>query len=104
MAPVKTWGTGPSLRLAPRFNAAALATRTWPSPALEKNQDEAASSPSNWSKLNMRRKLEEQRILEEAIAQAESQRTAGLVLHSGSTRASSASWLRASWNVFTVPA
>jgi single-stranded-DNA-specific exonuclease len=86
MAPDENVGTGAiGFALAPRINAAGrigdpdMAVRL----LLEKNQDEARKLAEQLDKLNMRRKLEEQRILEEAIAQAESQlHLPGLVLHS----------------------
>lgn len=86
MAPDENVGTGAiGFALAPRINAAGrigdpdMAVRL----LLEKNQDEARKLSEQLDKLNMRRKLEEQRILEEAITQAESQlHLPGLVLHS----------------------
>ncbi len=71
--------------LAPRINAAGrigdpdLALRL----LLEKDSETARSLATQLDKLNAKRKLEEQRILEEAIAQAESQlHLPGFVLHS----------------------
>ncbi|GAB1410844.1 single-stranded-DNA-specific exonuclease RecJ [Desulfovibrionales bacterium] len=71
--------------LAPRINAAGrigdpdLAVRL----LLEKNMDEARKLAIQLDKLNTKRKQEEHRILEEAIAQAEEQlHLPGLVLHS----------------------
>lgn len=86
MAPDESVGTGAiGFALAPRINAAGrigdpdLAVRL----LLERNRDEARTFAEQLDKLNTRRKLEEQRILEEAIAQAESQlHLPGLVLHS----------------------
>jgi single-stranded-DNA-specific exonuclease len=86
MAPDENVGTGAiGFALAPRINAAGrigdpdMAVRL----LLERNQDEARKLSEQLDKLNMRRKLEEQRILEEAITQAESQlHLPGLVLHS----------------------
>ena len=86
MAPDESVGTGAiGFALAPRINAAGrigdpdLAVRL----LLEGNRDEARTFAEQLDKLNTRRKLEEQRILEEAIAQAESQlHLPGLVLHS----------------------
>jgi single-stranded-DNA-specific exonuclease len=86
MAPEEGVGTGSiGFALAPRINAAGrigdpdLAVRL----LLEKNRTEARQMAEQLDKLNTKRKLEEQRILEEAIVQAESQlHLAGLVLHS----------------------
>ena len=86
MAPEEGVGTGAiGFALAPRINAAGrigdpdLAVRL----LLEKNRNEARQLADQLDKLNTKRKLEEQRILEEAIAQAESQlHLPGLVLHS----------------------
>jgi single-stranded-DNA-specific exonuclease len=71
--------------LAPRINAAGrigdpdLAVRL----LLEQNHDTAKTLATQLDKLNTKRKAEEQRILEEAIAQAETQlHRPGLVLHS----------------------
>lgn len=79
-------GTGAiGFALAPRINAAGrigdpdLAVRL----LLEKNPEEARLLAAQLDRLNSKRKLEEQRILEEAIIQAESQlHLPGLVLHS----------------------
>ncbi len=86
MAPEEGVGTGAiGFALAPRINAAGrigdpdLAVRL----LLEKDRDEARHLAEQLDKLNTKRKLEEQRILEEAITQAESQlHLPGLVLHS----------------------
>lgn len=71
--------------LAPRINAAGrigdpnLAVRL----LLEQNRDEAKALAMQLDKLNTKRKAEEQRILDEAIVQAETQaHRPGLVLHS----------------------
>lgn len=76
---------GIGFALAPRINAAGrigdpdLAVRL----LLEKDRDQARLLASQLDKLNTKRKVEEQRILEEAITQAESQlHLPGLVLHS----------------------
>lgn len=79
-------GTGAiGFALAPRINAAGrigdpdLAVRL----LLAKDREEARQLAAQLDKLNAKRKLEEQRILEEAIIQAESQlHLPGLVLHS----------------------
>ena len=86
MAPDESVGTGAiGFALAPRINAAGrigdpdMAVRL----LLEKDRDAGRKLAEQLDKLNARRKLEEQRILEEAIAQAESQlHLPGLVLHS----------------------
>jgi single-stranded-DNA-specific exonuclease len=86
MSPEEGVGTGAiGFALAPRINAAGrigdpdLAVRL----LLEKNRAEARSLADQLDKLNTKRKFEEQRILEEAITQAESQlHLPGLVLHS----------------------
>lgn len=86
LAPDENVGTGAiGFALAPRINAAGrigdpdLAVRL----LLEKDPDNAMQLARKLDKLNAKRKLEEQRILEEAITQAESQlHLPGLVLHS----------------------
>jgi len=86
IAPEESVGTGAiGFALAPRINAAGrigdpdLAVRL----LLEKDRDVARQLATQLDKLNAKRKLEEQRILEEAIIQAESQlHLPGLVLHS----------------------
>ena len=86
MSPDETVGTGSiGFALAPRINAAGrigdpdLAVRL----LLSKEPEEARQLAMKLDKLNAKRKLEEQRILEEAITQAESQlHLPGLVLHS----------------------
>lgn len=86
MTPEESVGTGAiGFALAPRINAAGrigdpdLAVRL----LLEKNRDEARIMAEQLDRLNTKRKVEEQRILEEAIVQAESQlHLPGLVLHS----------------------
>ena len=84
--PEESVGTGAiGFALAPRINAAGrigdpdLAVRL----LLEKDRETARQLATQLDKLNAKRKVEEQRILEEAIAQAESQlHLPGLVLHS----------------------
>jgi len=86
LSPDENVGAGTiGFALAPRINAAGrigdpdLAVRL----LLEKDRDAARLLAAQLDKLNTRRKLEEQRILEEAIIQAESQlHLPGLVLHS----------------------
>jgi single-stranded-DNA-specific exonuclease len=86
MSPDENVGTGSiGFALAPRINAAGrigdpdLAVRL----LLSKDPEEARQLATKLDKLNAKRKLEEQRILEEAITQAESQlHLPGLVLHS----------------------
>ena len=84
--PEESVGTGAiGFALAPRINAAGrigdpdLAVRL----LLEKDREAARQLATQLDKLNAKRKVEEQRILEEAIIQAESQlHLPGLVLHS----------------------
>ncbi len=86
LGPDESVGTGAiGFALAPRINAAGrigdpdLAVRL----LLEKDPETARQLATKLDKLNAKRKLEEQRILEEAIVQAESQlHLPGLVLHS----------------------
>lgn len=86
MSPDETVGTGSiGFALAPRINAAGrigdpdLAVRL----LLARDPEEARQLAAKLDKLNTKRKLEEQRILEEAITQAETQlHLPGLVLHS----------------------
>lgn len=86
LAPDEAIGAGSiGFALAPRINAAGrigdpdLAVRL----LLENDREAAKSLATQLDKLNTKRKSEEQRILEEAIAQAETQRhQPGLVLHS----------------------
>ncbi len=86
LSPDESVGTGAiGFALAPRINAAGrigdpdLAV----SLLLEKDPESARQLATKLDKLNAKRKLEEQRILEEAIIQAESQlHLPGLVLHS----------------------
>lgn len=71
--------------LAPRINAAGRIgdPDTGVQLLLEQDRDGAKQLARQLDKLNSRRKLEEQRILEEAVAQAETQlHLPGLVLHS----------------------
>ena len=86
LTPGDTIGAGSiGFALAPRINAAGrigdpnLAVRL----LLETDREAAKSLATQLDKLNIKRKSEEQRILEEAIVQAEAQRhQPGLVLHS----------------------